>query len=377
MKSKTLELAIELITEPSITPHDARCQEIIAARLKPLGFAIESMNYGEVKNLYARKGTAQPCLLFAGHTDVVPPGPEDRWTSPPFLPTIRDGNLYGRGAADMKSSLAAMVCACEDFIKANPQHQGSIGFLITSDEEGPSIHGTKHVVQELLQRNEKIDWCIVGEASSQDKLGDIVKVGRRGSLGGTLIIHGKQGHIAYPHKAINPIHQGLAALDQLSKTIWDTGNDFFPPTSFQISNIHAGTGANNVIPHHLEVAFNFRFSTATNAQELKHKVHTLLDSHQLNYSIEWHESGEPFLSKLGSLFTATSHAVKKIVGISPTPATDGGTSDGRFIFKTGCEILELGPNNDSIHKIDEHINIQELDLLTLLYKEIMTSLLGR
>lgn len=373
--SPTLELAIELLSEPSITPNDADCQKLLANRLAPLGFTIESMNKGNVTNLYARRGTTEPFLLFAGHTDVVPPGPVERWTSPPFLPTIRDGKLYARGAADMKSSLAAMVVACEQFIQEHPNHKGSIGFLITSDEEGQAIDGTRYVVEELIKRQEKITYCVVGEASSENQFGDTIKVGRRGSLSGELTIFGKQGHIAYPHKADNPIHKSLAALDKIAKTVWDKGNEHFPPTSLQMSNIHAGTGANNVIPNSLEVSFNFRFSNEVTPEKLQQQVHAILDDHGLQYKLNWHLSGETFLSKLGALYDSTKKAIQKVTQLETTPSTTGGTSDGRFIIKTGCEILEIGPINESIHKIDEHIGVAELDRLTAVYLEILKGLL--
>lgn len=376
MSSKTLELAIELITEPSITPDDSGCQTIIAKRLQLLGFNIETMDCGVVKNLYARKGTSEPYLVFAGHTDVVPPGPVQMWTSPPFLPTVRENRLYGRGAADMKSSLAAMVCACENFIKDHPNHRGSIGFIITSDEEGTAIDGTKYVVDELIARNEKINWCIVGEASSETQFGDTIKVGRRGTLNGILTVHGKQGHVAYPHKADNPIHKSLAVLDKISKTTWDKGNEYFPPTSLQISNIHAGSGATNVIPNDLSATFNFRFSNEVTAEDLQRQIKAILDQHQFKYTLEWQLSGEPFLSKMGDLVKKSIHAIEKVVGIKPKTATDGGTSDGRFIIKTGCEILEIGPINESIHQIDEHISLDELELLTQVYQQVLVGLLG-
>lgn len=373
--SRTLELAIELLTEPSITPNDADCQKIIATRLKPLGFTLETMNKGNVSNLYARRGSTEPMLLFAGHTDVVPPGEIEYWTSPPFLPTERDGKLYARGAADMKSSLAAMVCACEEFIAEHPDHPGSIGFLITSDEEGQAIDGTKYVVEKLIERQEKITYCVIGEASSEQQFGDMVKVGRRGSLNGELTVYGKQGHVAYPDKADNPIHKSLTALDEIAKTKWDEGDNHFPATSLQISNIHSGTGANNVIPNHLALSFNFRFSTKVTAEQLQQQVHAILDKHKLNYELHWQLSGEPFISKLDKLLKSTTSAIKKITGLEANPSTSGGTSDARFIIKTGCEVLEVGPINESIHKIDEHIGIEELNLLTQVYQAILCSLL--
>lgn len=375
MGSEVLELAKELISQKSISPNDGHCQTILAARLSAMDFKIEALPSGEVKNFYARKGQDEPLLLFAGHTDVVPPGNLECWKYPPFSPTIDNDRLFGRGAADMKSSLAAMVSACEDFLKKFPKHKGSIAFLITSDEEGPAIEGTKFVVDKLQDRGEKIAWCIVGEASSEKQFGDVIKIGRRGSLSGNLTFYGQQGHIAYPDKAINPIHNSLSALDQLCKTTWDKGNGDFPPTSFQISNIHAGTGANNVIPGSLEVQFNFRFSTEVTAEDLKKSVQSILESYGLKYSINWHLSGEPFLSSKGKLFAAVSEVIEKIAGIKPLPSTGGGTSDGRFIIKTGCELLEIGPINESIHQINENITLKELQLLTEVYTETMIKLL--
>lgn len=375
MTSESLALLKTLIAEPSITPNDANCQPILIERLKKIGFQIENLPFGEVKNFYARRGNTEPVFLFAGHTDVVPPGPEDKWRFPPFEPTIENGVLYGRGAADMKSGIAAMICACENFIKQYPDHQGSIAFLITSDEEGKAIHGTREVVKTLLARKEKIAWCIVGEASSEKLFGDTIKVGRRGSLSGKLIITGKQGHIAYPAKADNPIHKSLLALTELTHQAWDRENDFFPATQFQISNIHAGTGANNVIPGHLEIDFNFRYNTESNAQSLKQQVHAILDANNLNYQIDWHESGEPFRSELGTLYQATTETIEEITGITTQKSTSGGTSDGRFIIQLGCEILELGPVNQSIHQIDENISLEDLELLTKVYQGILTRLL--
>lgn len=374
MNNATIDLAQELIARPSVTPDDANCQEIISKRLERIGFHIEHLSFGDVKNFYARRGTAEPVLLFAGHTDVVPPGPLEKWTSPPFEPTLRDGFLFGRGAADMKSSLAAMVVACENFIDQYPNHKGSIAFLITSDEEGPSVDGTQRVVAALQERNETINYCIVGEASSEKILGDVIKVGRRGSLNGNLTILGKQGHIAYPDKTENSIHRSLAPINDLCHTTWDAGNEYFQPTSFQISNVHAGTGADNVIPGHVDAKFNFRFSTAVTAEELKARVHSILDQHHLKYTIDWRLSGLPFLSKLGELHKATSKAVLKVSGIEPRASTHGGTSDGRFIINMGCEIIELGPLNESIHQIDENINVAELKNLTRIYFEIMANL---
>jgi succinyl-diaminopimelate desuccinylase len=374
-ESKTVTLLKKLIAEPSVTPDDKQCQAIIADFLSPLGFTLESLVFADVKNLYARKGTDGPVLLFAGHTDVVPPGPEAKWLSPPFVPAVRDGILYGRGAADMKSGLAAMLAATARFIRNYPSHQGSIAFLITSDEEGHALNGTKRVVEELQNRNEAITWCIVGEASSEKVFGDVVKVGRRGSLNGDLTIYGTQGHIAYPQNADNPIHKSLLAIYDLCRNVWDQGNDYFPATSFQISNLHAGTGANNVIPGQLEVLFNFRYSPASTADQLQEKVHAILDSHKLNYALTWQLSGEPFLSVIGDLFEASSQAIEKVAGVQPRASTEGGTSDGRFIIKLGCQVLELGPINASIHQVNEHIRLEELELLTDVYYNILLRLL--
>ncbi len=374
--SNLLALTCELIREVSVTPNDANCQNILIQRLEKMGFIIERMHFGEVSNFYARKGNRGPLLLFAGHTDVVPCGPVTAWTSPPFEPTLRNGRLYGRGTADMKSSIAAMVCACEQFLSTHPHTVGSIGFLITSDEEGQAIDGTNKIVEELLRRGEEVTWCIVGEASSEKALGDIVKNGRRGSLSGNLQILGKQGHIAYPQLADNPIHKSLPALHELTNRVWDEGNAHFPATSLQLSNIHAGTGATNVIPSSLELTFNFRYGTENNAENLKSIVHHILDAYHLDYKLDWRHSGEPFLSKSGELLKVTHTAIKKVTGNHPQTSTAGGTSDGRFIIKMGCEILEIGPINASIHQIDEHILIEDLERLMQVYYEILVSLIS-
>ena len=371
----TLELTKKLIQSASVTPEDAGCQTLLASHLKPLGFTIESLRFGEVDNLWARRGTAAPLLVFAGHTDVVPTGPLAQWTSPPFIPTVRDGFLYGRGAADMKSSLAAMVIACENFIKQFPDHPGSIAFLITSDEEGPAINGTRKVIEHMQARHEKLNWCIVGEPSSEQQLGDTLKIGRRGSLNGRLKIYGKQGHIAYPHLADNPIHRSLAPLALLCDTHWDDGLDNFPATSLQISNINSGTGATNVIPDDLEVLFNFRYSPAVTAQELQQKVTTILDQRHFRYDLSWKLSGEPFLTDSGKLLDATCAAIQEVTGLIPQLSTGGGTSDGRFIAPTGCEVIELGPCNDSIHQIDERVRVDDLEPLARIYEEILVRLL--
>ena len=373
----TLELTKQLIARPSVTPDDQGCQKLIAGRLQTIGFEIEHHRFGEVDNLWARRGKQQPLFVFAGHTDVVPPGPVEQWQFDPFTPTLSGNTLYGRGAADMKSSIAAMIRACEKFIAANPDHNGSIAFLITSDEEGPAIDGTVKIVELLQQRNEKIDWCLVGEPTSTDRVGDVVKNGRRGSLSGTLKIIGTQGHIAYPQLADNPIHRLAPALNDLVNEQWDNGNDFFPPTSFQISNINAGTGANNVIPGRVEVLFNLRFSTETTEDQIRYRIEHILDSHGLKYELIWALSGNPFLTPAGELIDAAKAAIKQVRNFDTELSTSGGTSDGRFIAPTGAQVLELGPVNASIHKIDENIDIDELDALTDIYHEILMQLLTR
>ena len=372
-----LELTKELIARPSVTPDDRGCQTLIAEHLQALGFDIEHLRFGDVDNLWARRGTGQPLFVFAGHTDVVPPGPIDQWLHDPFEPTLSGTTLYGRGAADMKSSIAAMICACEQFITDNADHDGSIAFLITSDEEGPAVDGTVKVVELLQQRNEKIDWCLVGEPTSTQTVGDVVKNGRRGSLSGTLKIIGTQGHIAYPQLADNPIHRFAPALLDLVNEQWDNGNEFFPPTSFQISNINAGTGANNVIPATVEVLFNLRFSTEITEHEIRRRIERILDSHELKYELQWALSGNPFLTPNGALIDATRAAIKKVRDIDTELSTSGGTSDGRFIAPTGTQVIELGPVNASIHKINENIDIDELEQLAGIYKEILVQLLAR
>ena len=374
--SETLELTKELIARPSVTPDDQGCQQVIADRLRKIGFTIENLRFEDVDNLWARKGNDTPLFVFAGHTDVVPSGPAEQWKHDPFTPTIDGDDLYGRGTVDMKSSIAAMICACENFIDKYPGHQGSIGFLITSDEEGPSINGTVKVVEVLEKRNEKIDWCLVGEPSSTNTVGDVIKNGRRGSLSGTLTVKGTQGHIAYPHLAENPIHCFAPAMRDLVSESWDKGNEFFPPTSFQISNFNAGTGANNVIPGHAEILFNIRFSTEITHEEIRQRIHQILDKHDLDYEIDWALSGNPFLTPEGRLIDATISAIEQVRGFKTELSTSGGTSDGRFIAPTGAQVIELGPLNKTIHKIDEHINIAELDLLTEIYEQILQNLLG-
>lgn len=371
----TLELTKQLIARPSVTPDDQGCQKLIAGRLQAIGFEVEHHRFGEVDNLWARRGKQQPLFVFAGHTDVVPPGPVEQWQYDPFTPTISGNTLFGRGAADMKSSIAAMICACEKFIAENPGHNGSIAFLITSDEEGDAIDGTVKVVELLQQRNENIDWCLVGEPTSTDTVGDVVKNGRRGSLSGTLKIIGTQGHIAYPQLADNPIHRLAPALNDLVNEKWDNGNEFFPPTSFQISNISAGTGANNVIPGSVDILFNLRFSTEITEEQIRDRIEQILDAHGLDYELVWALSGNPFLTSEGRLIDATRAAIKHVRKFDTELSTSGGTSDGRFIAPTGAQVIELGPVNASIHKIDENIGIDELEELTGIYHEILVQLL--
>jgi len=373
--SETLDLALELLHRPSVTPEDSGCQEIMAERLAAAGFHIEPMRFGEVDNLWARRGSEGPLFCFAGHTDVVPTGPWDEWSSPPFHPEIRGGVLYGRGSADMKGSLAAMITATEAFVAAHPHHKGSIAYLITSDEEGPAVDGTVRVVEALEARDEKIDWCLVGEPSSHDVLGDVIKNGRRGSLNARLTIRGRQGHVAYPHLARNPVHEAAPALAELTSTEWDTGNEFFPPTTFQVSNVSAGTGATNVIPGSLEVVFNFRFSTASTHEGLQQRVMEILDRHGLEYSIDWNLSGLPFLTPRGELVDAAVRAVAHVSGIDAQLSTSGGTSDGRFIAPTGAQVLELGPLNRTIHQVDECVPLVHLDQLSAVYRRILEELL--
>jgi succinyl-diaminopimelate desuccinylase len=373
--SRTLDLTKNLINRKSVTPEDAGCQELMVNILKPLGFRIEDLTFADTKNIWARKGTAEPLFCFAGHTDVVPSGPEQNWQTPPFEATEKNGYVHGRGAADMKGSLAAMLVATENFVKTNPQHKGSIAFLITSDEEGPFINGTTKVIDTLEARNEKITWCLVGEPSSTNEVGDIVKNGRRGSLTGDLLVKGIQGHVAYPHLARNPIHESTLALAELANTHWDNGNSSFPPTSFQISNINGGTGAGNVIPGELKICFNFRFSTEVTDQQLITRVTSVLDAHKLDYDINWTFNGQPFLTNSGELVQATQQAIKNCTGRETLLSTAGGTSDGRFIAPTGAQVIELGPVNATIHKIDECVKIDDLDTLANIYQDILKRLL--
>lgn len=375
-ESDTLALAKDLISRRSVTPEDAGCQELMIARLEAIGFSIELLRFDDVDNFWARRGDSAPLYAFAGHTDVVPTGPEDQWQHPPFEPVVEDGMLYGRGAADMKGSLAAMLTACERFVATHPNHAGSIGFLITSDEEGPSINGTVKVVEHLEARGEKMDGCLVGEPSSTTVAGDVIKNGRRGSLGCVLTVHGVQGHVAYPHLADNPIHRVAPALTELSAENWDNGNEFFPATSFQISNINGGTGATNVIPGEVEIVFNFRYSTETTHEKLQQRAEKILDAHNVKYTANWNLSGLPFLTPSGALVDAACVAVKAVQGIDTELSTAGGTSDGRFIAPTGAQVVELGPVNATIHKIDECVAADDLDKISRMYERILEELLG-
>ena len=373
--SETLELTKQLIARRSVTPDDSGCQALIAARMAAAGFACEEIRCGEVSNLWARRGAARPLLCFAGHTDVVPPGPPAQWLSDPFVPTIRDGRLYGRGAADMKSSIASFVTATEAFVRERPRHSGSLALLITSDEEGPSVDGTARVVDRLKQRGESIDYCLVGEPSSVEALGDSIKNGRRGSLSGRLAVRGTQGHIAYPHLARNPIHLVAPALAELVATRWDDGDEHFPPTAWQISNIHAGTGANNVIPGSIEIEFNFRFSTKSSEASLKQRLEDVLRRHALDYDLQWSLSGRPFVTRTGELVEAVRHAVLAHTGRRPELSTAGGTSDGRFIAQICPQIVELGPVNATIHQLNENIELAALEQLPRIYLDVLRALL--
>ncbi|MDP2142643.1 MAG: succinyl-diaminopimelate desuccinylase [Gallionella sp.] len=374
--SDTLELAKQLISRHSLTPMDDGCIDIIGARLAPLDFSLEKMRCSEVDNLWARRGNDGPLVCFAGHTDVVPTGPVNKWNSDPFTPTVRDGMLYGRGASDMKGSLAAFVTAIEKFVAAHPQHRGSISLLLTSDEEGIAVDGTVRVVEELQKRNELIDYCIVGEPTSVAKTGDTIKNGRRGSLSGTLTVKGVQGHIAYPHLVKNPIHLASPAIAELAATVWDEGNEYFPPTSWQISNIHGGTGATNVVPGTVEILFNFRHSTASTIDSLKSRVHAILDKHGLDYDLIWEMSGKPYLTPHGDLVDAVAAAIKQVQGLDTELSTSGGTSDGRFIADICPQVIELGPLNATIHKINECVPVADLDALSEIYYLTLRKLLA-
>ena len=372
----TLALTRELIARQSVTPDDAGCQDAMVSRLKQAGFSVDAMRFGEVDNFWATHGTSGPLLVFAGHTDVVPPGDEASWDSDPFEATVIGDELFGRGAADMKASLAAMVVACEQFIEQHPDHAGRIGFLITSDEEGPAKNGTVKVMESLSSRGEQIDWCVVGEPSSTTILGDLVKNGRRGSLNARLIVNGTQGHIAYPHLADNPIHHAMAALDALTKEAWDNGNEFFDPTSLQISTIRAGQGVTNVIPGRLEVLFNLRFSTELTAEAIKSRCEDILKAHGLSYDIEWSLSGEPFLTEPGALLDAVMQSIEAVAGCRPQVSTGGGTSDGRFIAPSGAQVVEVGHVNATIHQCNERVKLADIPKLTEIYKGILERLLA-
>jgi succinyl-diaminopimelate desuccinylase len=374
--SATLELTEQLIARASVTPTDGGCQELMAERLARVGFEIERLRYGSVDNFWARHGRGEPLLCFAGHTDVVPTGPLEEWHSDPFKPTIRDGLLFGRGAADMKSGLAAMVTATEEFVAGHANHRGALAFLITSDEEGPSVDGTKRVVETLRERGERIDWCIVGEPSSETRIGDTIKIGRRGSLSGRLTVHGVQGHIAYPQLAENPVHAFAPALAELASREWDRGNEHFQPTSFQVSNLSAGTGAPNVIPGELKARFNLRYSPVQTLDGLRRTVEEILTRHRVRYSLEWYVSGEPFYTAPGPLSAAVSDAVSAVTGARPTFSTGGGTSDGRFIAPLGAQVVELGVVNASIHKVNESVRVADIDALHAMYLSSLRNLLA-
>lgn len=373
----TLELLKDLIDRESVTPIDAGCQDVIADRLGKLGFIDERLNFADTQNIWLRRGNAKPLFVFLGHTDVVPTGPLDAWQSPPFEPTIRDGKLYGRGAADMKGGIAAFITAVERFLAGHPEHNGSIAVMLTSDEEGIATHGVVKVVEVLEARNEKIDWCLVGEPSSDKKIGDVIRVGRRGSLCAKLTVAGIQGHVAYPELAENPIHTLAPALKELTEEVWDLGNHNFPPTSLQVSNIHAGTGAENIIPGQVEVQFNLRFCTELDERKIKQRTHALLDKYGFDYDIQWRLSGNPFLTGKGALIDAAHAAIKSVTGHETRDDTGGGTSDGRFVAPTGAEVIELGPLNESIHKINEHIGLEELEILSSIYERLLINLLGQ
>lgn len=370
-----IQLLCKLLERESVTPEDAGCQDVLMRRLTAIGFNCESMPFGDVSNFWARRGSASPVLCFAGHTDVVPPGAIDEWSSKPFEPTVVDDSIYGRGSADMKSGLAAMIVALEEFVSDNPDHAGSIAMLVTSDEEGRARDGTLQVIKALTARDETVDYCVIGEPSSENRLGDIVRIGRRGSLSGMLTVKGVQGHVAYPQLADNPIRRFAPVLSELHNVVWDEGNDYFPPTSFQVVNIESGTGAPNVTPAELSARFNFRYSTEWTHESLKARVHEVFDAHDFDYELDWHLSGEPFLTEPGKLIDAVSQAVTENTGSPPELSTGGGTSDGRFISPAGVDVVELGPINASIHKIDEHVLIQDVIDLTGMYKRVAELLL--
>jgi succinyl-diaminopimelate desuccinylase len=372
----TLALTQELISRASVTPTDGGCQQLMIDRLRAAGFAVEKMDYGNVENFWARRGASGPVLCFAGHTDVVPTGPLEEWKSEPFKPTVRDGRLYGRGAADMKSGLAAMLTAAETFVAEHPGHRGTIAFLITSDEEGPSVDGTKRVVEDLKARGEKVDWCIVGEPSSEKLPGDTIKIGRRGSYSGRLTVHGVQGHVAYPQLAENPVHMLAPALAELTTHVWDQGNEHFQPTTFQVSNLNAGTGAPNVIPGELKARFNIRYNTVQTQEKLRRTVEGILDKHGVRYTIDWYVSGEPFYTPPGALSDGVCKAIEIVAGARPKLSTGGGTSDGRFIATMGAQVVELGVTNASIHKVNESVGVEEIHALHSMYLETLRQLFG-
>ena len=374
--SATIELTQDLVSRASVTPLDEGCQDLMAARLERVGFRIEKLRYGNVDNLWALRGGSGPVLCFAGHTDVVPTGPLEEWRSDPFKPVVRDGVLYGRGAADMKSGLAAMVTAAEAFVAAHPRHPGSMAFLITSDEEGPSVDGTRRVVEELRTRGQRIDWCVVGEPSSEKVTGDMIKIGRRGSLSGRLTVHGVQGHIAYPQAAENPVHALAPALAELTSRVWDQGNEHFQPTSFQVSNLNAGTGAPNVIPGELKARFNLRYSPVQTLDGLKRAVEEILQRHKVRYTLDWYLSGEPFYTPPGALSEAVSRAVQSVTGRAPQLSTSGGTSDGRFIAPLGAQVVEVGVPNPTIHKVNECVRLEDVEALHAIYLDMLRRLLG-
>ncbi|MGZ8152053.1 MAG: succinyl-diaminopimelate desuccinylase [Methylovulum sp.] len=375
--SDSLELLKDLIRRQSVTPKDAGCQDVLAARLTPIGFNEERLNFADTQNIWLRRGDTKPLFVFLGHTDVVPTGPLDAWLSPPFEPTICDGKLYGRGTADMKGGIAAFITAVERFIAKHPDHEGSIAIMMTSDEEGIATHGVVKVVEVLEQRHEKIDWCLVGEPSSDKKIGDVIRVGRRGSLCAKLTVFGIQGHVAYPELAENPIHRVAPALKELTEEVWDHGNEFFPPTSLQVSNINAGTGAENIIPGSLDIQFNLRFCTELDETIIKQRAHALLDKHGFKYDLQWRLSGNPFLTSQGKLIDATHAAIKTVTGFDTVDDTGGGTSDGRFIAPTGAQVIELGPLNATIHKVNENIGLDDLEVLSQIYEQILVNLLTK
>ena len=373
--SETLSLLEDLIRRESVTPKDAGCQDVLADRLTCLGFNDERLDFVDTQNIWLRRGTEKPLFTFLGHTDVVPPGPLDRWDSPPFEPTLREGKLYGRGTADMKGGIACFITAVERFIAHHPDHKGSIALMITSDEEGIATNGVVKVVEVLEKRNEKIDWCLVGEPSSDQKIGDVIRVGRRGSLCARLTIEGIQGHVAYPETADNPIHSFAPALKALTEEVWDEGNEFFPPTSLQVSNINSGTGAENIIPGHVDVQFNLRFCTELDEATIKRRVAAILDQYEFKYELQWRLSGNPFLTHNGALIEAAHDAIKKVTGLDTLDDTGGGTSDGRFIAPTGAQVLELGPLNETIHKINECVRVEDLEILSEIYENMLIKLL--